>query len=285
MLRLREVLEPGGEGLREATVRAQWRTRARFPSPPHCATSPPPGFNAAKSEAKSDAWSRIQWKVAVLKTASTGSGSCNVGQVRLQVAHAAGGQRLEVRPCLFEHLRALVHGPHATSGNAREQLRGDASASAAGVQHPRVLAHRESREHLPTPRRLGPGDLVVRPRRPTPAERPRSFARPSSASAQRSGQGRIALHVNTARRRLRESRASLRAAGQAMTRVPRISRLIRPHVARILPRPMPLTRGAVTYSRFRVAAGDKELPSSKDLARHVVSRTAHARLRAHRSHG
>ena len=48
---------------------------ATLPCPPHWATSLPPGFSAARRRAKRRSWSRIQWKVAVEKTKSTGSSS------------------------------------------------------------------------------------------------------------------------------------------------------------------------------------------------------------------
>ncbi len=46
-----------------------------FPFPPHCATNRPPGAITSNNRANSAGWSGIQWKVALEKTASTGSGS------------------------------------------------------------------------------------------------------------------------------------------------------------------------------------------------------------------
>ena len=46
-----------------------------LPSPPHWATSRPPGRSAAYRRANSASWSAIQWKTAFEKTASTGSSS------------------------------------------------------------------------------------------------------------------------------------------------------------------------------------------------------------------
>ena len=48
-----------------------------LPRPPHWASSRPPGFRLRCSAANSASWSGIQWKVALEKMTSTGSGSAS----------------------------------------------------------------------------------------------------------------------------------------------------------------------------------------------------------------
>ena len=58
-----------------------------LPSPPHWATSRPPGRSAPCSARASAAWSAIQWNVAVDSSASAGSGSASAVEVGLHVGH------------------------------------------------------------------------------------------------------------------------------------------------------------------------------------------------------
>ncbi len=51
-------------------ARTRW-IEAMLPTPPHCATSQPPGRMTAARFRNSASWSGTQWKVAVERTAST----------------------------------------------------------------------------------------------------------------------------------------------------------------------------------------------------------------------
>ncbi len=139
------VAEVLGVGSRASTSRALARSSSMLPSPPHCATSWPPGRSAACRRANSRSWSAIQWKVAVERTASTGScSSSSAGRrasprhVRIAAQPLAGGcdHRLRTRP-----RRSPAR------GQALHQRLGDAPRAAAGVEHRLVSAQLQPGEH------------------------------------------------------------------------------------------------------------------------------------------
>ncbi len=61
---------PGRASRRRSSPATRW-TEAMLPTPPHCATSQPPGRRTAARFANSASWSGTQWNVAVDRIAST----------------------------------------------------------------------------------------------------------------------------------------------------------------------------------------------------------------------
>ena len=131
-------------------------TLATLPAPPHWAASRPPGRSAACRRANRRSWSSIQWKVAVLRIASTGSSSVSsseVGGERGRSPRAAG---------LLDHRLAAVDGDHRAVRDALGEHLGDAAGAAAGVEHPLVAPEVEPVDDVARHRELRVGHAVVR---------------------------------------------------------------------------------------------------------------------------
>ena len=92
---------------------------AMLPRPPHWASSTPPGRRAAIRRSNSRSWSRIQWKVALEKIASTGSESSSseqIGDDQLDPVAEVG----EVLGRVLDHRRRAVDPDHpAVAAGAR----------------------------------------------------------------------------------------------------------------------------------------------------------------------
>ena len=128
-----------------------------LPSPPHWATSRPPGRSAACRRANSRSWSAIQWNVAVERTASTGSLQLEleqVGDAHVDVGAeplAGGG----------DHRGRLVDRDHPPARQPLDQRLGDAARPAAGVEHALVAVELQPVEHGEPERLHRAGDAVV----------------------------------------------------------------------------------------------------------------------------
>ena len=107
---------------------------------------------------KSASWSRIQWKIAVEKTASTGSASSSSS--RSATSSLVRGRRRRSL-CLARSSTASRRPRSPVRGQPLEQQRGDAAAAAAGVEHRLVALQLEPLEDLPRPLLLGIGDAVI----------------------------------------------------------------------------------------------------------------------------
>ena len=158
----------GELGARGDRRRSPPRARRRCP---RRRTGRPGGRPAAAPRAgarRARSWSRIQWKVAVEKTRSTGSSSSSSDEVGDQV-----GRRRS--PSRSRALATIASEPSTAStlpvGQALEQLGGDPARAAAGVERGLVAAQLEPLEHLHPPAELGVGDARRRSRRPTRAGR------------------------------------------------------------------------------------------------------------------
>ena len=81
-------------GSRAASSKPACLTAATLPSPPHWATSRPPGFSASRMRANSRSWSPIQWNVAVETTASTGSSTASSSRSPSRTSTLSGSRRL-----------------------------------------------------------------------------------------------------------------------------------------------------------------------------------------------
>ncbi len=136
-------------------------TDAMFPTPPHWATSQPPGRRTAARFAKRASWSGTQWNVAVERMASTGpverQRSTQVGNdvfdpIAERGQAVAGG---------VDHRRRTVERHDvATRQPGREEL-GDAARPAPGVEHAFVADQRQPIEDDRTPAGHRVGDPVV----------------------------------------------------------------------------------------------------------------------------
>ena len=136
-----------------------------LPLPPHCASITPPGRSAANRRRKRRSWSRIQWKVAFEKIASTGSASSSSSRsptIELDPVAGVG----EVLGRVLDHRLRAVDADHPSLGEALEDQLGDPAAAAAGVEDGLVAIQLEPREHLTPPLLLRRRDLVVGPRVP-----------------------------------------------------------------------------------------------------------------------
>ena len=69
--------------------------------------------------------------------------------------------RLQVVAGLGKHIFRAVERDHAAAREALQQLGGEASAAAAGVDHRFIAAQLQPGQHLRAPRLLGPGDAVI----------------------------------------------------------------------------------------------------------------------------
>src|SRR6266536_4933665 len=140
--------------------RETWsRKLVRLGPPPHCASSLPPGTSALASARNRRSWSRIQWKVAVLKIASTGclSSASAVGAEVDDAPSVAG----EVRPRAAGHRLRVVDRDHATSRHAVEEQPGEQAGATAGVEYRLVASKGEAIEDALPPRVLGIGEAVA----------------------------------------------------------------------------------------------------------------------------
>ena len=167
-----------------------------LPTPPHWATSRPPGRRTAARFANNASWSGTQWKVAVDRIASTGAlERQRPPEVRDDVLDPvaerrqplAGGRRSSPasrrarRPCRAE---------------ARRQELGDPTGPAAGVEDAFVAGQRQAVEDGRAPARLRLGDPVVGRGVPVAGHR----SSPSSARRRRRG-AQAAAGVRAGRRR------------------------------------------------------------------------------------
>ena len=128
---------------------------ATLPSPPHWATSRPPGRSACVEPSRTGAsWSRIQWKVALEKTASTGSTPAAPSSERsairspVSVAERRGG-------AVVDHRRRGVDPDHPAAGQPLDQHRRHPSGAAAGVEHGLVAVGDPGARAPPAPRPPG----------------------------------------------------------------------------------------------------------------------------------
>ncbi len=117
--------------------------------------------------AKSRSWSAIQWKTALEKTASTGSGSSSSVRSATR-ALSPGLQRL---PHLLDHRGRAVDGDHPAPRQALDQQPGDPAAAAAGVEHDLVAGQRQPVEDRPRPLFVRDRDAVVAARVPVAGRR------------------------------------------------------------------------------------------------------------------
>ena len=131
-------------GSRAASSKPACLTAATLPSPPHWATSRPPGFSASFRRANRRSWSPIQWNVAVETIASTGSSTVELEQVGL----ADVDRRRQPPPRLLDHRARAVDGDHAAARQPLDQHRGDAAGAAARVEHGLVAVQPQPPQHV-----------------------------------------------------------------------------------------------------------------------------------------
>ena len=144
------VARPAGQVLGERLARARARspaplTASTLPSPPHWATSRPPGFSAARRRANSRSWSPIQWKVAVETIASTGSSSSSSSRSASRTSTVG---RAAARRASLDHRARAVDGDHAPARQPLGQRRGHPAGAAARVEHGLVAAQPQPRQHV-----------------------------------------------------------------------------------------------------------------------------------------
>ena len=131
-----------------------------LPSPPHCATSRPPGLSAARRRLNSRSWSAIQWKVAVERIASSGLSELELEQV--------AGESRDFEPLAPSRSRAArVIDSDASTAMTRPRGRRSRSASVIrpepqpGVEHGLIAVQLEAIETVQAKASIGPGDAVV----------------------------------------------------------------------------------------------------------------------------
>ena len=152
---------------RVATVAIARACSATLPSPPHCATSLPPGRSTEWIRENSLSWSSDPVEGRRGEQGVHGPG-CAVllQQVGGQLEQVGDDQRHPVvaRELLtgdLDHLGGAVHADHAPIRESFQELLGDAAGAAAGVDDRLIRMRVETIQHLEAPLVLGLGDLIV----------------------------------------------------------------------------------------------------------------------------
>ena len=153
-----------------------------LPSPPHWATSRPPGRSAACRRANSRSWSAIQWNVAVERIASTRLVELEVEQVEHAHVDAVGAGR-RARSLAASTIEADASTAITLPARqALDQRLGDPPRAAARVEHDLVARQLQAREHLAAQRLHRPRDAVVA--RAVPCRVPLAYERTLSRTVQ-----------------------------------------------------------------------------------------------------
>ena len=159
------------------------RIEAMLPTPPHWATSRPPG--------RSDRGEVREQRVVIGRPSGT-SPSTGSRRPARRAAAAAPGPRRRTRPDrrtapAARRAASIIDGERVERDDVparqpRGEQLGDPARAAAGVEHPLVAGERQPVEDRPAPPRLRVGDAVVRPGVPVAWHGRRRSARPRVVS-------------------------------------------------------------------------------------------------------